>query len=90
MLANRPINPELTMLNQMKTGSHSTVSNITGGKDMLRKLMSLGIKTGSDVELLHHRGKGVVVRSNGTRIAIGESIAQYIEVSEAPINSSAV
>jgi len=90
MLADRHINSELTMLNKMQTGSHSTVSNITGGKDMLRKLMSLGIKTGSEVELLHHRGKGVVVRSNGTRIAIGESIAQHIEVSETAINSIAV
>ncbi len=57
---------------------------------MLRKLMSLGIKTGSEVELLHHRGKGVVVRSNGTRIAIGESIAQHIEVSETPIDPIAL
>ena len=74
----------------MQAGSRSTVSNITGGKDMLRKLMSLGIKTGSDIELLHRRGKGVVVRSNGTRIAIGESIAQHIEVTEPQANLNAV
>jgi len=68
------------MLSQMKIGSHGTVTHISGGKAMSRKLMSLGIKTGTDIEILHHRGKGVVVLSMGTRIAIGESIAQYIDV----------
>ena len=68
------------MLNQMQIGSRGTIQNITGGKEMLRKLMSLGIKTGSEIEILHHRGKGVVVRSNGTRVAVGESIAQHVEV----------
>lgn len=68
------------MLNRMHIGSHGTVIKIGGGKDILRKLMSLGIKSGSEIEVLHHRGKGVVVLSNGTRIAVGESIAQYIEV----------
>lgn len=68
------------MLNHMQIGSRGTIRNITGGKAMLRKLMSLGIKAGSEIEVLHHRGKGVVVRSNGTRIAVGESIAQHVEV----------
>jgi len=64
----------------MQIGSHGTVTRISGGKAMSRKLMSLGIKTGSDIEVLHHRGKGVVVLSMGTRIAIGESIVQHIDV----------
>lgn len=72
------------MLNQLQIGAHATVTHISGGKPMLRKLMSLGIKTGSEVEMLHHRGKGVVVRSMGTRIAIGQSIAQHIEICPEP------
>jgi ferrous iron transport protein A len=68
------------MLNQMQIGSHATVTHISGGKPMLRKLMSLGIKTGSEIEMLHHRSKGIVVRSMGTRIALGQSIAQHIEI----------
>lgn len=74
-------NPSDTiMLNQMKIGSTGKVVSINGDRSMLRKLMSLGIKTGSDIEILHHRGKGVVVRSNGTRIAIGEGIAEHVKV----------
>lgn len=68
------------MLNQMVTGTHGTVIDISGGKDMVRKMMSLGLAVGTDIELLHHRGKGVVVRSKGTRIAIGESIAAHLTV----------
>lgn len=77
------------MLNQMPVGSRGTVVHISGGKAMLRKLMSLGIKTGSDIEILHHRGKGVVVLSMGTRIAVGESISQHIEVRPEQISQNA-
>lgn len=78
-----------TMLNQMKIGSTGTVVSINGDKSMLRKLMSLGIKTGSDIEILHHRGKGVVVRSNGTRIAVGEGIAEHVVVVAAKLARNA-
>jgi len=77
------------MLNQMHIGSHGTVTHISGGKALLRKLMSLGIKTGSDIEILHHRGKGVVVRSKGTRIAIGESIAELLTVEPQQVTPAA-
>ena len=68
------------MLNQMNIGATGTVIDIEGDRSMQRKLMSLGIKTGSEIEILHHRGRGVVVRSNGTRIAIGEGIAEHVLV----------
>lgn len=68
------------MLSDMNAGAHATVTGISGGKDMVRKMMSLGLTVGAEIELLHQRGKGVVVRSKGTRIAIGESIAEHITV----------
>ncbi len=71
------------MLKQMNIGATGTVTAIAGDRSTQRKLMALGIKTGSEVELLHHRGRGVVVRSNGTRIAIGEGIAEHVEVAPA-------
>lgn len=72
------------MLNEMNAGAHATVTGISGGKDMVRKMMSLGLTVGSEIELLHQRGKGVVVRSKGTRIAIGESIAEHLSVESLP------
>ena len=67
-------------LNEMNAGAHATVTGISGGKDMVRKMMSLGLSVGTEIELLHQRGKGVVVRSNGTRIAIGEGIAEHLTI----------
>lgn len=68
------------MLNELTAGTHATVTGISGGKDMVRKMMSLGLSVGAEIELLHQRGKSVVVRSKGTRIAIGESIAEHLTV----------
>ncbi len=76
------------MLKQLAIGEHAKVVKITGGKTMVRKMMSLGIKTGSNIELLHHRGNNVVVRSNGTRIAIGASIANLLRIERLPVTNS--
>jgi len=69
-----------TMLNQLPVGAFGKITDIAGDKKMRRKMMGLGIKVGAEIELLHHRGKGVVVRSKGTRIAIGESIASQLQI----------
>ncbi len=66
------------MLNKLKPGAKGRVIEINGGKQSIRKLMGLGLRTGSDFELLHRRGNSVVLRSNGVRIAIGDSIAEHL------------
>lgn len=68
------------MLTRLPIGATATVTRIQGGRNTERKLMSLGIKKGSEIEILHRRGKGVVVRSSGTRIAIGEGVAEKVLV----------
>jgi len=77
------------MLTEMPTGSHGTVTEISGGKDMVRKMMALGLTVGTDIEMLHQRGKSVVVRSKGTRIAIGDTIADHLTVEPLPAPSEA-
>ena len=67
-------------LGQLSTGSFGKVVQFEGDKKMARQMMGLGIAIGSELEMLQHRGKGVVVRSKGTRIAIGESIAKLLLV----------
>jgi len=71
-------------LNQIPSGAHATVTDIRGGKEMTRKMMALGLTVGTDIELLHQRGNSVVVRSKGTRIAIGESIMDHLSVEALP------
>ncbi len=64
----------------MQIGAQGKVIKINADKKTTRKMMGLGLKVGSEIEILHHRGKGVVVRSKGTRIAIGENIAAHLLV----------
>ncbi len=64
----------------LDNGACGRVARIDGGRAMIQRLMSLGITKGSEVEILHHRGKSVVVGLNGNRIAFGAGIANRIYV----------
>ena len=65
-------------LNQPSQGFSGLITHIGGDKALKRKLMSLGLRKGQTVSVLHQRQKGVVVLSNGSRIALGENIAAQI------------
>lgn len=65
-------------LGDIDTGSRARICAIDGNREMIHRLMSLGITVGSEVTILHHRGKGVVVAMNGNRVALGDSIAAQI------------
>ncbi len=68
----------LLSLAQMSLGARARIVEIRGGREMTRRLLSLGLRIGSEVELLHHRGRGVVVASAGNRIALGGGVAEKV------------
>jgi ferrous iron transport protein A len=43
-------------------------------------MLSLGLRVGSVVNMLNHRGKGVVIQNAGTRVALGSGIAEKLQV----------
>ena len=51
---------------------------IEGDKALQKKLMSLGLRKGQEISVLHQRHHGVVVSSNGSRVALGPSVAAKI------------
>lgn len=65
-------------LNKSAQGNQGTISHIDGGQDLIRKLMSLGLRKGQVISILQQRSNGVVVMSNGNRVAIGESVARHV------------
>ena len=65
-------------LNQADKGFQGLITRIDGDKAMKRKLMSLGLRKGQEVSILHQRHSGVVVLSNGSRIALGAKIAAQV------------
>lgn len=54
--------------------------------------MSLGLRKGQRISVLHQRKNGVVVMSNGSRVALGAKIAAQIQlqaVDDDTLNSEA-
>ncbi|MCW8916421.1 MAG: FeoA domain-containing protein [Magnetovibrio sp.] len=50
------------------------------GKGMMRKLRDMGVPIGAEVRVVQHKGSGVVLATNATRIALGTSAAQLVYV----------
>ncbi len=69
-----------TPLVQLSAGQHARIAEVRGNQVMTRRLLSLGLRVGSEVTILHHRGRGVVVTSAGNRVALGEEITDKLFV----------
>jgi ferrous iron transport protein A len=70
------------ILNEILVGQKVRLVAVHGGRQLIRRLLSLGLSVGAEVEVLHHRGHGVVVAREGNRVALGKGIAEklYAEV----------
>ncbi len=71
-------------LDQLPIGEHARIVAIHGGKQIARKMRGLGLKVGSEVDIIHRRGHGVVVGKNGHRIAIGSGISHRLLMQRLP------
>ena len=69
-----------TSLSQLGVGQHVRIAEIRGGRQMTRRLLSLGLRVGSEVDVLHRRGRAVVVARAGTRVALGAGVADQLYV----------
>jgi ferrous iron transport protein A len=69
-------------LSEVLVGQKARLVGVDGGRELVRRLLSLGLSIGSEFEVLHHRGRGVVVARDGNRVALGHGIADklYAEV----------
>ena len=72
--------PPLTSLDSLPVGSRARIAAIQGGRNLHRRLMGLGLRVGAEVDVLHHRGRGVVVASAGNRIALGGGVAEKLMI----------
>ncbi len=70
--------PQLTCLSALKVGGRARITRIDGDRNLVRRLLSLGLREGVDIEVLQRRGRSVVVSSAGTRVAIGSTIAEKL------------
>ena len=70
----------LASLGALPVGGHARIARIDGGVQLARRLMGLGLRVGSEIAVLQHRGRGVVLASGDTRIALGADIATHLLV----------
>lgn len=70
----------LLRLAELPLGEPAMIVEIRGGRQLTRRLLGLGLRPGSAVVVLHHRGSGVVLARDETRLALGGGVADKIWV----------
>ena len=75
-----PVKNETRPLNELAVGDRARIIEILGDKSQTRRLISLGVRVGSELEILHFRSRGVVVASDGNRVALGAGVAEKLIV----------
>ena len=69
-----------TNLLSLRNGHSGRIASIEGDNLLVRRMLSLGLRVGAVVNMLNHRGKGVVIQNAGTRVALGPGMAEKLLV----------
>jgi ferrous iron transport protein A len=72
------VTQELISLARLPIGSRAKIKRIMGGRHLIHRLLSLGLRMGSEIELIQRRGAGVVVANQGSRVALGAGVAEKL------------
>jgi ferrous iron transport protein A len=70
-----------TTLDRVPIGASARIRRIVGDRSLIRRLLGLGLRVGSEVRIMQRRGRGVVIVSAGNRIALGSSVADKLQIS---------
>ena len=68
------------MLSTVPVGQKVRLISIYGGRQLIRRLLALGITQGNELEVLHRRSGGVVVGRGGNRVALGAGVADKLVI----------
>ena len=69
---------EPTPLVLLSVGQRARIAEIRAGRELTRRLLSLGLRVGMELDVLQRRGRGVVVASSGSRVALGAGVAEKL------------
>lgn len=68
-------------LTSLPAGGRAVVVGLPAGRGQQRRLASMGLTMGAEVESLISRGRGpIVVAVRQTRLALGRGIASHVQV----------
>lgn len=69
-----------TNLLSLQNGHSGRIAAIDGDRQMVRRMLSLGLRIGTTINVLNHRGKSIVIQNAGTRVALGQGVAEKLQV----------
>ncbi|MGB5833335.1 MAG: ferrous iron transport protein A [Thiohalocapsa sp.] len=69
-----------TPLGVLPAGSYGRIVEIRSGRELVRKMLALGLRIGSEIRIEQHRGRGLVVSAGATRVALGGGIVEKLMV----------
>ena len=70
--------PRVMPLSEPAVGQRLRLVGIDGGENLRRRLLSLGLRVGGEVQVVHRRGGGVVLARGGNRVALGHGVARKV------------
>jgi len=65
---------------ELPVGTPARIAEIRGGQQLARRLLGLGLRVGSEVAVLHHRQRGVVLFTGNARVALGGGVVEKLFV----------
>lgn len=69
-------------LNAIGIGKSVEVSNLEGGEITCKKLMEMGMNTGSIIQIVKNDAGALIVKVGETRLVLGRGMAQKVIVRE--------
>ena len=69
-------------LNAISIGKCAKVSSLEGGEKMCKKLMEMGMNTGSIIKIVKNDIGALIVKVGETRLVLGRGMAQKVIVRE--------
>jgi len=78
-----PDNTPPVPLNRLRPGQRATVVGLVGGRGFRMRLLSMGLRVGSEVEVVHSSNGAAgptLVAAGETRLAIGHGMAAKVLV----------
>lgn len=81
-VASEPVTKQLVTLtlSEVDVGEQVTLLTFSGGNHITLRLLSMGVRSGQQVQVLHNRTGAVVIAAGSGRIAVGKKLAQQITV----------
>jgi len=78
LMVERECDNQSISLASLPVGARARIKRVEGGRQLLRRLISLGLPLGAEISVLQQRGRGVVVANGGIRVALGSGIADKL------------